>query len=247
MNKKNYDDKKMPFVDHLEELRWVLIKCIIAVVVLSIGCYFFSEHIQNFLTRLYPYKLGYLGVSDAFIIRLKLSIVTGAIVGLPFIVYQFWTFIAPGLLERERKYIPIIVIFTTVCFLVGAAFAYFVIIPFGLRFLSSFQTENVVQTVVINKYLSFVVWLMIVFGLVFELPLLSAFLTKIGIINYRTLKRVRKYSIIVIFVAAAMLTPPDPQTQLFLAGPLILLYEISIFISRMIGRKKEKKEKEEEE
>jgi len=243
---KKTNEKKMPFIEHLEELRWVLIKCIITIVVLGIGCYFVSDYIQRFLTRPYPYPLVYLAVAGAFIIKLKISITTGAVLGLPFIAFQFWSFIAPGLLERERKHIPVIVILTTVCFILGASFAYFVIIPFGLRFLSSFQSADVVQNVTIEKYLSFVIMLMLVFGLIFELPLLSAFLTRIGILNYRFLRKVRKYGIVVIFIGAAMLTPPDPTTQLFLAGPLILLYEISIFVSKVVGRKKQEKEEQEE-
>jgi len=244
--KKQNNEKKMPFIDHLEELRWVLIKCIIAVVVLSVGSWFFSAKIQAFLQRPYPYPLVYLGVADPFVIRLKIAVTTGVVIGIPFIVYQFWSFIAPGLLEKERKFVPTIVIFTTVCFLIGASFAYFVIIPFGIKFFSSFQTENFIQNVTINKYLGFVIMLMLVFGLVFELPLLSGFLTKIGILNYRFLKKVRKYGIVIVFIVAALLTPPDPQTQLFLAGPLIILYEISIWVSRLVGMKKEKGADEEE-
>lgn len=180
-------------------------------------------------------------------IYIKVSIFAGLVVALPYVAYQFWKFIVPGLLDKERKLVLPIAFFTTVCFLVGASFAYFVIIRFGLNFLLSFQTDYLVANITIGKYLGFVVTLLLVFGVVFELPVLAFFLTKIGILTPRFLREKRRYGIVIIFIGAALLTPPDIFTQLMLAGPLILLYEVSIWVSKSVYKEKLEKEAEEQE
>ena len=132
MKKKNKTE--MPFLDHLEELRWVLIKCIVSVVVLSIGSYFFSEKLVDFLTAAVPKgkKLIALAPTEIFMLHIKLAITVGSIVSLPVIIYQFWSFIAPGLLKKEKRLVPWIIFFTILCFLIGASFAYYLIIPLNL-------------------------------------------------------------------------------------------------------------------
>ncbi len=241
-------EKKMPFLDHLEELRWTILKSLIAVVIGAIGSYIFSKQIVEFLRRPGPegLKLIFLGPTEGFMIYIKVSIFAGLILALPFVFYQFWKFIVPGLLEKEKKIVPPIVLFTTFCFLTGAAFAYFVIIPFGLKFLLSFQTDFLEATITIGKYLGFVVTLILIFGVVFELPVLAYFLTKIGILTPEFLSSKRRYGIVIIFIMAAVLTPPDIFTQLMLAVPLIILYEISIWISRLVKRKEKQTEAESE-
>ena len=156
----------------------------------------------------------------------------------PYIAYQFWQFIVPGLYEKERKYVPHIAFFTTLCFITGASFASFIIIPFGLKFLLGFQTDFLAANITIGKYLGFVVTIILVFGVVFELPVLSFFLTRIGLLTPQFMQKNRRYGIVIIFIVAAVLTPPDVFTQLLLAGPLILLYEISIWVSKAVLKKK---------
>lgn len=239
-------EKKMPFLDHLEELRWTILKSLIAVVIGAIGSYVFSKQIVEFLRRPGPddLRLIFLGPTEGFMIYIKVSIFAGLILALPYVFYQFWKFIVPGLLEKEKKIVPPIALFTTVCFLTGAAFAYFVIIPFGLKFLLSFQTDFLEATITIGKYLGFVVTLILIFGVVFELPVLAFFLTKIGILTPEFLKSKRRYGVVIIFIMAAVLTPPDIFTQLMLAIPLIILYEISIWVSKLVKRKEAKTEAE---
>ncbi|MFQ5823624.1 MAG: twin-arginine translocase subunit TatC [bacterium] len=242
-NFKKNNEKEMPFLDHLEELRWRLIKSIVTVIVFAIGVYFFSDKILALLVNPYNEAAAQLNKSDiqklifltpigGFMIRIKLSIFSGILMALPVIFYQIWQFVVPGLLEKERNYVPVVVLFSTVCFLVGALFCYFIVLRYGLRFLLSFETADLVAMISINEYLQFVTMLLLVFGLIFELPVLSFFLTKIGILTPAFLSHYRRHGIVVIVIIAALITPPDVFTQLLLVGPLILLYEISIIVSK---------------
>ncbi len=230
----------MSFLEHLEVFRWTILKSLIAVLVAAVGCYFFSREIVTFLRLPGPenLKLIYLAPTEGFMIYIKVSIFSGLVVALPYVAYEFWKFIVPGLLDKERRLVSPIALFTTICFLIGAAFAYTVIIPFGLKFLLGFQTDFLEANLTIGKYLGFVVTIIFVFGMVFELPVLSYFLTHVGILTPEFIRDKRPYGIVLIFIMAAILTPPDIVTQLMLAGPLILLYEISIWVSRAVSRKK---------
>ena len=243
--KKIRNEKQMTFLEHLEELRWRLIKSIVAVVVLSLGSYFFSEQIMDLLTLPFPETLIFLAPAEGFLIRLKISLFAGIIVGLPIIFYQIWQFVVPGLLDKERKYVPVVVFISTVCFLVGAFFAYSIMIPFAMRFFMKFQTPELVANIRIKDYLSFVTTMILVFGIVFEMPILSYFLTRIGLITAKFLRSKRRYAIVVILIMAALLTPPDVVSQLFLGGPMVLLYEVSIFVSYMAARKRKKQDGDE--
>ena len=210
----------------------------------AVVCYLFSREIVTFLRSLGPedLKLIYLAPTEGFMIYIKVAIFSGLVLSMPYVVYEFWKFIVPGLLEKEKKLVPPIVAFTVLCFATGASFAALVIIPLGLKFLLSFQTDFLTASITIGKYLGFVVTIILVFGVVFELPVLSFFLTKIGILTPEFLRRNRRYGIVLIFIMAAVLTPPDIFTQLMLAGPLIMLYEISIWVSRMVKSKEEEAE-----
>jgi len=250
-------EKEMPFLDHLEELRWRLIKAIVAIIISAIGVYFFSDIILSLLIKPYNDALKHLDKPDAqklifltptggFMIRIKLSIFMGIMISLPVIFYQIWQFVVPGLLDKERKYVPTVVIFSTVCFLMGAAFCYLLVLRFGLRFLLGFETTDLVATISINEYLSFVTMLIFVFGLVFELPILAFFLTKIGLVTPAFLRHYRRHSIVTMVVVAAIITPPDVFTQLLLVAPLMILYELSIIISRFAMKKEREKEPQED-
>ncbi len=243
-------EKEMPFLDHLEELRWRLIKSIVTVIACAIGVYFFSEHVLAFLIAPYndaapkvdsgvAQKLIFLSPTGGFMIRIKISIFTAILLGLPVIFYQIWQFVVPGLLGKEKKLVPVVAFFSTLCFLTGALFCYFVVLRFGLRFLLSFETKDLVATISVNEYLGFVTMLILVFGFIFELPILALFLTKIGFLTPAFMRHYRRHGIVGMVILSAVVTPPDVFTQLLLAGPLILLYEISILISAAVHKKQE--------
>jgi sec-independent protein translocase protein TatC len=164
--------------------------------------------------------------------------VEGVVLSLPFVLYQLWCFIAPGLLQKERGYLPKVLLYSSLCFLAGAALAYFVVVPMALRFLIGMATPQVQPQFDIGRYISFVLKLTMAFGVVFELPVFSYFLTRMGILTPRFLKRKRAYAIVLIFLTAAILTPPDIFSQILMGLPLILLYEISIWISSLVEREK---------
>ncbi|TDI88384.1 MAG: twin-arginine translocase subunit TatC [Caldithrix sp.] len=243
-------EKEMPFLDHLEELRWRLIKSIVTVIVCAIGVYFFSEQVLAFLIAPYndaapqgesgaAQKLIFLSPTGGFMIRIKISIFSAIFLGLPVIFYQIWQFVVPGLLGKEKKLVPVVAFFSTLCFLTGAFFCYFVVLRFGLRFLLSFETEDLVATISVNEYLGFITMLILVFGFIFELPMLAFFLTKIGFLTPAFMRHYRRHGIVGMVILSAIVTPPDVFTQLLLAGPLILLYEISILISAAVHKKQE--------
>ena len=243
--RENLQDVEMPFLDHLEELRWRLIKSLASVVLFTVIAFAFSDRLMDFLLLTtknlrHPINLQVLKVQTVFIIKLELALIAGIMISLPVIFYQLWAFVAPGLMENERKYVVPVVVFATVSFLVGAAFALFVIIPFALDFFLSLAPQGVQNQIALDFYFGFVARLVLVFGIVFELPLVSLFLTKIGLITPSMLRKYRRYAIVIIFIAAAILTPPDPTTQIMLAVPLLVLYEITIWISRLFFRKRER-------
>ncbi len=239
----------MPFLEHLEELRWRLIKSIAAIIFFGLAAYFFSDIILALLLR--PYneavsalnngeskKLIFLTPTGGFMIHLKLSIFAGLILAIPVVFYQLWQFVVPGLFEKERRYVPIVAFFSTICFLSGALFCYFFVLPYGLSFLLGYETADLVATISVNEYLEFVSMMILVFGLVFELPILSYFLTRIGFLTPAFMRHYRRHGIVVMFIIAAILTPPDVFSQLLLAGPLLVLYELSILVSKLAQRKR---------
>ncbi|MFQ5602884.1 MAG: twin-arginine translocase subunit TatC [bacterium] len=236
--------KEMPFLEHLEELRWRLIKSIVAIIVFAIGVYFFSDKILGILID--PYndamatlnktnvqKLIFLTPTGGFMIHVKLSVFSGIFFALPVIFYQIWQFVVPGLMNKEKRYVPVVVFFSTFCFVVGALFCYFVVVRYGLRFLLGFETSDLMATISINEYLQFITMLILVFGVIFELPILAYFLTKVGFLTPAFMRQYRRHGIVIMVILSAVITPPDIFTQILLAGPLILLYEISILVSKL--------------
>ncbi|MBN2355783.1 twin-arginine translocase subunit TatC [candidate division KSB1 bacterium] len=233
-------EARMPFLDHLEELRWTIIRSLVSIAVAAVGCYFIAREIIDILIKPAPSDLTliFLSPTEAFITYLKVAGYGGLVVALPYVSFQIWKFILPGLYAKERKLVLPVAFFTVFCFVLGALFAYFVIIPFGLRFLLSFQTDYLIANITIGKYLGFVVTLLLVFGLVFELPVLSYFFSIIGLLTPDFLRRKRRYGIVIIFLMAALMTPPDAFTQTMLAVPLVLLYEVSIWVSAAVQKKR---------
>ncbi|MFC1563016.1 twin-arginine translocase subunit TatC, partial [candidate division KSB1 bacterium] len=233
------NEKKMSFVDHLEEMRWVIVKSLISVVAFSIISFIFSKRLVEFLTAPYPGTLIALGPTDIFFLHISLSITVGIIASLPVIIYQFWSFIAPGLLEKEKGFVPWILFFTILCFIIGASFAYYMIIPLGLKFFAKWQTSQLLMNVSIDKYVSFMTRILIAFGAAFELPIMSMFLARIGLLTPDFMRKMRGYAVVVLFAGAAVLTPPDGTTQIALAIPMVILYEISIWLTKIVVKKRE--------
>jgi sec-independent protein translocase protein TatC len=234
---------KQPFTSHLEELRKRLITCFIAVGVGFAAAYAFKEKLFYILVA--PLQnvmksgdtLIYTHLPEAFFTFLKTALIAGNILASPVIIYQFWMFMAPGLYDREKKLLVPILFLSTLFFIGGAFFGYFIVFPFGFKFFLSFATETIRPMPSMREYLSFSAKLLLAFGLVFELPLVITFLARLGIVSVDFLKKYRKYAILLFFVGSAMLTPPDVVTQIMMALPLMILYEISIVGARLFGRK----------
>jgi len=227
-------EDKIPFTAHLEELRKRLITCFVAVGVGFATSYGFKEKLFQILTQplISVMKQGetliYTGLPEAFFTFLKVSFLAGLMLASPVIIYQFWMFIAPGLYDREKRLLVPIVFLSTIFFVGGSLFGYFIVFPYGFDFFLGFATETIRPMPSMKEYLSFSAKLLLAFGLVFELPLVITFLAKLGIVSVPFLKKNRKYALLLFFVGAAILTPPDVVTQIMMALPLMVLYEISI-------------------
>lgn len=238
------DDEKIPFTDHLDELRKRLITCFIAVGVGFVVAYGFKDKLFEILTRPLVAVMNsgdtmiFTGLPEAFFTYLKVAFLTGIGLAAPVILYQFWMFVAPGLYEKERRLMIPIVLLSTVFFLGGALFGYFFVFPFGFKFFMSFATETIRPMPSMREYLGFASKMLLAFGLIFELPLVISVMARLGLVSVDFLKKNRKYAILIFFIVSAILTPPDVVTQVMMALPLMLLYEISI-IGAKIFRKKD--------
>jgi len=228
-------ETNLTFTEHLEELRQRIIRSLVFVIIASILTYAFTDKILIFLSKPAG-RLVFIAPAEAFITRIKLALFGGLYLSLPLILYEVWGFVSSGLERTERKYALLFSVFSFILFTAGTLLGYFVIVPMGLNFLLSFSSEYLQPMISVGRYTSFVMSLSFAFGLVFQLPLAILFLTKTGIVTPEFLSRNRKYTVIIIFIAAAVFTPPDVITQCLMAIPLLALYEISIFLSR-IARK----------
>lgn len=243
LKRSEIQEVEMPFLEHLEELRWRLIKAFVAVLALTIISFYFSGFILDMLlysvkNLRYDIHLQVLKVQSVFIIKLEIALIFGVVLSLPVIFYQIYAFVAPGLLQSERKYVWPVILFATLSFIAGAAFAYFLIVPLALDFFLSLAPPSVTNNIALDFFFGFVARLVLVFGVVFELPVISLFLTKIGLLSPGMLKKYRRHAIVIMFIVAAVLTPPDPTTQIMLAIPLLALYEVTIWISYFFSKKK---------
>ena len=238
--------EKIPFTGHLEELRKRLVACFIAIGIGFVVSYGFKEKLFEILSH--PLisvmgaddKLIFTGLPEAFFTYLKVALLSGFMLAAPVVLYQFWMFVAPGLYQKERRLLIPIVFLSSVFFVGGAFFGYFVVFPFGFKFFLGFASETIKPLPSMREYLSFSSKLLLAFGLVFELPLVITFLAKLGIVSVDFLKKNRKYALILFFAGSAILTPPDVVTQIMMALPLMMLYEISIIGARIFGKKKAK-------
>lgn len=242
----------MTLIEHLEELRYRIVRSLIAIGVCFGISYIFSKKIFDFLSAPLKEALGdkgfiiFTNLPEAFYTYMLLSFYSGLFFAMPFILHEAWCFIAPGLKPEEKKYAAPFIIFGTIFFILGATFAYWIVFPFAFKFLLGFAGEGIKGLPSMRQYLSFSAKLLIAFGIIFELPVLSFFLAKVGIIDYRFLSDKRRYAIVAIFAFAAILTPPDVFTQLMMAGPLLVLYELSILVARLFGKQKVSSEEEAE-
>ena len=235
---------EMTFLEHLEELRWRIIKSAVGVIIGGIVVGIFINFIvENILLlpatkTIPPIKLQNIKPFGQFTLYMEIILIGGVIVSIPNIILQIWKFIEPGLKQSERKYIGSIVIFSSVCFLSGIVFAYFVIRPTALEFLSSFGSSIINNNISVDEYFSFIISTMLAAGIVFELPMVSFFLSKIGILKPEFMRKYRKHAVVLILIIAAILTPsPDITSQLLLGIPLVILYEISILICKFSQKK----------
>jgi sec-independent protein translocase protein TatC len=237
------NEDKMPFTAHLEELRWRLIVSFIAISIGFLLSYGFKETIFDILMRPLISVMGegdkmiFTNLPEAFFTYLKVSLLSGIMLSSPVLLYQIWMFIAPGLYSEERKLIMPFVFLSTLFFVGGALFGYFVVFPYGFQFFLSFATENIQAFPSMKEYLSFSSKLLLAFGIVFELPLFITLMARLGMVTPAFLKQNRKYAILLFFVGAAIITPPDVVTQIMMAFPLMLLYELSILGAKVFQRK----------
>lgn len=228
------DETKYTLSEHLDELRNRIIYCLISVGLLSLVSWFLTPYIIKFISSYVP-KLVFLKPAEAFFVYFKISIWTGFFFSLPVIFYNLWKYINIGLTDIERKQVVLFAPFSFLLFLMGAVFSFFLIIPIAVKFLIGFGQGFAEPLLSLNEYVSFVGWMTLAFGISFELPVIILFLSKLKIVSVNSLKTYRKHAVVLIFIAAAILTPtPDAFTQFMLAVPLIVLYEIGIFISGFV-------------
>jgi sec-independent protein translocase protein TatC len=229
--KRNPDD--LSFLDHYEELRSRLITCVCSVLIGA--CIFYSvlDPVLAFLIRPVG-QLVFVAPSEAFVARMVLAGFGGLFLAFPVILYQVWRFVAAGLKEEEIAHIRVFAPCSLLLFILGGIFAYCLAVPVAIRFLLSFSTETIVPMITVKSYISFVGTMVLAFGIIFELPLVLMFLTKIGVATPVWLAEKRRYAVIIILIVSAVLTPPDVITQVILAVPLIILYEIGILAAKIV-------------
>jgi len=253
------EELRMPFWSHLEELRKRLVRSIILIAVGFGVCFNYSENILRLLmwpmnTKLefklaYPFisvtpdatpqKLHYTTLIEPFWSHLKIALIAGIMLVFPFIMYQVWKFISPGLRLNERKYIGYFIFFSSFFFGIGVLFCFLFLLPFAIPFLLTYKTENLVAIIRIGDYIDFVLKFLLASGIVFELPLIIVLLSRMGIVSADSLAKYRKFAFLGAFVLGAILTPtPDIFNQTILSIPIYLLYEVGIIASRIFGKKK---------
>lgn len=262
----------MSFLDHLEELRWHLVRSTFAVVIVGVVAFIFKGFIFDVLIfgpsrpsfatyRLFcdvsrsmgleafcfsemPFRIQSRTMSGQFSAHMWTSIYAGIIIAFPYILYEFWRFISPGLKDNERSSSRGFIIIASFLFFLGVLFGYYVITPLSINFLGSYQvSEKVVNSFDLDSYISLVRTSVLASGVIFELPIIIYILTKIGLVTPEILRKYRKFSLIVVLAVSAIITPPDVASQIIVAIPILILYEVSIYISKMVIKKQKRKER----
>ncbi len=238
--------REMSFLEHLEELRGVLLHSIVAFAIGTAGFWFVSGWLLDFLVSGLPVEqLNFFAPSEAFMTRLRLSAVFGFVVAFPYILARVWAYISPGLFRDERKRMLPIIVSSSALFYAGVIFCYQVMIPIVVDFLLGFQTERLAPMISVNAYFTMVARLCLTFGLVFQLPVVVLLLAIAGLVTPRFLLKQWRYAVVVVFIAAAILTPPDPASQVLMALPILLLYILSVLMAMVVVRRKARDAKDE--
>ncbi len=253
-------DFKMPLTEHLSDLRKRIVISLVSLFIGFIISFTYSEVLFRFLTIPLRYNISFslsspfislvekniknnpslvfLAPTEAFWMHMKISMIAALILSLPVILSQLWKFLSPGLLHKEKKYVIPFVIITTTFFLIGAAYCFFLVLPFALGFLLTYKTESITPMLSVGNYIDFCLKFILAFGAIFELPIVIIFLTRMGFVTPKTLAKHRKYAIVLAFVAAAFLTPtPDAFNQTLMAVPIIILYELGVLVSRIFVKR----------
>lgn len=257
------DGKEMSFLDHLEELRYSLMRSVIAIIVVSIVVFVFKDFVFDDIIFA-PRRIDFvsyrgwcwlshaIGLGDALCVKsvdysiinttmmgkftahLLVSIIGGFIVSFPYVFWQFWSFVKPGLRSNEVKAVRGITLYVALLFFLGVAFGYFVIAPLSLQFLGNYELSDVQSTITIMSYMKLVASISLATGIIFQLPIAVYFLTRAGLVTPELLKKFRRHALVVVLILAAIITPPDLTSQILVAMPVLLLYEVSIVISRRV-------------
>jgi sec-independent protein translocase protein TatC len=236
-------DEKQPFIAHLKELRDRLVVSLAGLAVAFIVAYSFKEKIFHFLMqpfiKVMPAGSSFIftSITEAFITYFKVSLVAALFLAAPVILYEVWMFVAPGLYEKEKKYIAPFIIFGSFFFIGGALFCYYVTMPVVYHFFVSYAGTMIIPMPSLKEYMNLTLKMLIIFGLIFQMPLIAFYLAKAGIINYRGLAKKRRYAILGIAVLSAIITPPEVSSQLLMALPMYGLFELSVVIARVFGKK----------
>ena len=237
------------FISHLVELRQRLVRAIVAVLGVFLVVAYWTKDIYTFLAKpllsVLPAGASMIAtdVTTTFFVPVKVSMLVAFMIALPYVLYQMWAFVAPGLYQNEKRLVVPLLASSTLLFFVGMAFAYFLVFPMAFRFFADFTPAGVTMATDIDKYFSFVLTMFVVFGIAFEVPVVEVLLVKIGVVTVQQLRDVRRYVIVAIFVVAAVVTPPDVFSQLALAIPLCILYELGIILAKILGKPIVSKEK----
>ncbi len=241
---------EMSMIGHLEELRRVLVVSIVGTTVFAIAAFFFVDQILAALTfplKQLGQKVVFIGVTEAILVKIKLSFFVGFLAALPVILWQVWSFIIPALKKNERVYFTLFVLISFISFVGGVAFGYFGVYRYGVTFLLQFAGPELLPMLTIDKYISFTISFLFPFGVIFEFPLVSYFLAKLGLVTHSFFARNRRYAILAIVALAAIITPtPDIITCLIVSGPMYLLFEISVMIVRIVERRTARRKQREE-
>jgi sec-independent protein translocase protein TatC len=235
-------DDKMPFLEHLGELRVRIMRALVSLLVGTLVALPFSQYLIDWLARPITklgYELVFTAPAEAFWVQMKVGIIAGLFIAAPGILWQVWGFVSPGLHTHEKKYAGPFVMIGSLLFLIGGAFSLFVVTPYALSFLLGYARPGLKPMITIENHIDFLLKFTLAFGAVFELPLIITLASRMGLVTARTLAKNRKYAILGAFVVAAVLTPtPDAFNQALMAGPLILLYEVGIICARLFGGRK---------
>lgn len=273
MAKKIVEEREMSFLDHVEVLRWHLVRSTVAILSFATVAFVMKDFIfntilfapkdANFITYRFfckisklvgtegfciediPFTFQSLAMAEQFSVHIWTSITAGFIVAFPFIIWEFWRFISPGLYDKERKGAVSFIIISSFLFFVGVLFGYYLVTPLSVNFLGNYSVSDVVErNIKIGSYISLVRSSCLASGLIFELPIVMYFLTKMGLVTPDFLKKYRKHALVVVLILAAIITPPDIISQVIVGIPIMILYEVSIYISKVVVKRERKKEQE---